>query len=80
MLHNTLQVNATQMTPEARGTAVAVFSSAIYLSQTIGVAAAAPVIDRYGAAPIFVVASIALAMLGWVFAHALRRRPPGRSG
>ena len=28
MLHNTLQTNATQMTPEARGTAVAVFSSA----------------------------------------------------
>ena len=27
MLHNTLQTNATQMTPEARGTAVAVFSA-----------------------------------------------------
>src|SRR5262249_57088151 len=29
-LHNTLQTNATQMTPEARATAVAIFSSAIY--------------------------------------------------
>ena len=46
MLHNTLQTNATQMTPEARGTAVAIFSSAIYLGQRLGVALAAPVFDR----------------------------------
>ena len=38
-LHNTMQTNATQMTPEARGTAVGIFSSAIYLGQTVGVAA-----------------------------------------
>ena len=37
MLHNTLQTNATQMTPEARGTAVALFSSALYFGQTAGV-------------------------------------------
>ena len=30
MLHNTLQTNATQMSPQARGTAVAIFSSALY--------------------------------------------------
>ena len=47
MLHNTLQTNATQMSPEARGTAVGLFSAALYLGQTAGVAAAAPVIDRY---------------------------------
>src|SRR5262249_14004161 len=41
-LHNTLQTNATQMTPQARGTAVAIFSSALYLGQTLGVAACAP--------------------------------------
>src|SRR5437588_3998703 len=40
-LHNTLQTNATQMTPDARATAVAIFSSAIYLGQMIGVAAGA---------------------------------------
>src|SRR5262249_21225530 len=34
MLHNTLQTNATQMSPEARGTAVGVFSAALYLGQT----------------------------------------------
>ncbi len=46
MLHNTLQTNATQMTPEARGTAVAIFSSALYLGQTLGVAINGMVFDR----------------------------------
>ena len=53
MLHNTLQTNATQMTPQARGTAVGLFSSALYIGQTAGVAAGALVIDRAGAAPLF---------------------------
>src|SRR5262249_30537971 len=46
MLHNTLQTNATQMSPDARGTAVGLFSAALYLGQTVGVAAVAPGIDR----------------------------------
>jgi len=64
MLHNTLQTNATQMSPEARGTAVGLFSAALYLGQTAGVAGAAPVIDSHGAAPIFVTAALVLAALG----------------
>ena len=36
MLHNTLQTNATQMSPEARGTAVGLFSAALYLGETAG--------------------------------------------
>jgi predicted MFS family arabinose efflux permease len=74
MLHNTLQTNATQMTPQARGTAVALFSSALYLGQTAGVASASLVIDRWGAAPIFAAAAIALMAMGLWFAALLRRR------
>jgi predicted MFS family arabinose efflux permease len=74
MLHNTLQTNATQMTPEARGTAVALFSSAIYVSQTVGVAAAALVFDRFGGVPLFVLAAVGLFALGAWFAHELARR------
>lgn len=73
MLHNTLQTNATQMTPEARGTAVALFSSALYLGQMAGVALAALVADRYGIAPIFLTAAAALPLLALWFARALRR-------
>jgi predicted MFS family arabinose efflux permease len=73
-LHNTLQTNATQMAPQARATAVAIFSSAIYLGQTIGVAAAALVVDRFTAVPLFTGTAIALPLLGCWFAMRLRRR------
>ena len=74
MLHNTLQTNATQMTPEARGTAIAVFSSALYLGQMVGVAAAAPVVDRFGAPVVFVIGAIGLPALGVWFAYRLKYR------
>jgi YNFM family putative membrane transporter len=41
MVHNTLQTNATQMLPQARGMAVAGFASAFFLGQSAGVALAA---------------------------------------
>jgi predicted MFS family arabinose efflux permease len=74
MLHNTLQTNATQMTPQARGTAVALFSSSLYLGQTVGVTGASLVIDRWGGAPIFAIAAVALVGLGFWFAFLLRQR------
>ena len=74
MFHNTLQTKATQMTPEARGTAVAIFSSALYFGQTAGVAAGALVIDRLGASPLFLGTAVAFPALAIWFARALRRR------
>jgi MFS transporter, YNFM family, putative membrane transport protein len=75
MLHNTLQTNATLMTPEARGTAVGLFSSALYLGQTAGVAAGALVIDRWGAVPLFLGTAVAIPALAIWFARQLRHRP-----
>lgn len=72
MFHNTLQTNATQMTPEARGTAVAIFSSALYFGQTAGVAAGALVIDRIGAIPLYLGTAVAFPVLAMVFSHLLR--------
>ena len=82
MLHNTLQTNATQMTPQARGTAVAIFSSALYLGQTAGVSAAALVFDRYTAVPVFLAAGVLLLVLALWFAHRLRvsRQPEQNIG
>ena len=53
MLHTTLQTNATQMAPEARGLAVSLFAFALFTGQSVGVALAAPIMDRYGGRPIF---------------------------
>ena len=77
-LHNTLQTNATQMTPQARGTAVAIFSSAIYLGQTLGVAAGAVVFDRFTAVPLFAATAVALPVLALWFAARLRRHTEPR--
>jgi YNFM family putative membrane transporter len=76
MFHNTLQTKATQMTPEARGTAVAFFTSALYFGQTAGVAAGALVIDRLGATPLFLGTAVAFPALAIWFAHELRRAQP----
>jgi YNFM family putative membrane transporter len=80
MLHNTLQTNATQMTPQARGTAVALFSSAIFVGQTAGVASGALVIDRLGAVPLFLAAAAALPVLAIWFARELHRHRSLKTG
>jgi YNFM family putative membrane transporter len=74
MLHNTLQTVGSQMAPEVRGTAVAIFASVYYLGQTIAVTAAAPVVDRLGAQPLFIVSAFGLPPLAWWFARRLKRR------
>ncbi len=74
MVHNTLQVNATQMAPAARSTAIGIFSSALYVGQGAGVAAAAPIVDRYGAVPIFLTAALAWPLLCWWISAKLRAR------
>jgi len=78
MLHNTLQTNATQMAPEARGIAVSIFACALFVGQATGVAAMGLLVDRAGYAPAFAVAAVALVAIGLAFAALLRFRPaPG---
>jgi predicted MFS family arabinose efflux permease len=74
MLHNTLQTEATQMVPQARGTGVTLFASMYFLGQTLGVALGAPVMDRFGGPPIFVVAALVLPAMAFWFTSRLKRR------
>jgi MFS transporter, YNFM family, putative membrane transport protein len=74
MLHNTLQTVATQMSPEARGTAIGLFASIYYFGQSAGAALGAPVVDRFGAQPLFLVSAAMLPLLAWWFARRLKRR------
>ena len=73
MLHNTLQTVGSQMSPEARGTAVAIFASVYYLGQTLSVTLAAPVVDRFGAQPLFVGSALLLPLLAWWFTRGLKK-------
>ncbi len=74
MLHNTLQVHGTQMAPEARGSGLALFALCLFVGQAVGVPVAAPVVDRWGAPPVFWAAAAFLPLLAFWFAAALRRR------
>ena len=74
MLHNTLQTHGTQMAPEARGAGMALFALCLFLGQAIGVPIAAPIVDRWGAPPVFWAAAVVLPLLALWFAHAIRRR------
>lgn len=74
LLHNTLQVNATQMVPHARGTAVSLFAASLFFGQAIGVAGAAAVADRAGIVWVFIFVGFVLPMLGLFFSSAIRRR------
>jgi predicted MFS family arabinose efflux permease len=76
MPHNTLQTNATLMTPQARGTAVGLFSSALYIGQTAGVAVGAIVVDRIGITPLFLAAAVGLPTLAVWFVWQLKRYRP----
>ena len=74
MFHNTMQANATQMVPEARGTAVSLFSSFLFLGQSIGVVLAAGLIDQIGTSAVIALGGGVMATIGIYFAWALRRR------
>ena len=71
MLHNTLQVHATQMAPAARGSAVSLFALCLFSGQSTGVWFAGRVVDAYGTEPLFIVAALGLALLGRDFRRRL---------
>jgi MFS transporter, YNFM family, putative membrane transport protein len=63
MMHTTLQTHATQVSPNERGSAVALFAAALFLGGASGVWLAAQAIDAFGVAPVLAAAAIGLAAL-----------------
>jgi predicted MFS family arabinose efflux permease len=74
LYHNTLQTHATQMVPEVRGTAVAMFAFCLFVGQALGVSAAGYAFDHWGYAPMLLGPAMALPIAGWWFARALGLR------
>lgn len=74
MFHNTMQANATQMAPHARGTAVSLFASSLFLGQSVGVVVAASLIAQIGTGAVVALGGAVMAAEGVFFAWALRRR------
>jgi len=74
MLHNTLQVHATQMAPESRGAAVALFAFCLFSGQSAGVWLASHVVDAAGTRPLFAFAALGLPLLALEFRRRLTAR------
>lgn len=74
MFHNSVQTNAALMAPHARGTAVALFSSFMFLGQSLGVVLAAGWGDDIGSSAVVALGGMVMALVGVVFSWALRRR------
>ncbi|WP_448190036.1 MFS transporter [Azospirillum sp. sgz301742] len=72
LFHNTLQTQATQMAPHARGVAVSVFASCFFLGQAAGVALGGPLAEAYGFPPLFLAAGLALPVLAAFFRARIR--------
>ena len=64
MLHNTLQVQATQMAPAARGSAVTLFACSLFFGQSTGVLLMAQSVDLGWLAYAFTAAAVGVSCLG----------------
>lgn len=75
MLHNTLQVNATQMAPDRRGAAVSAFAACFFMGQSIGVGLGGLLVGRIGTGGFLACGAVGIS----VVAAAFVRRLAGRS-
>lgn len=67
MMHNTLQLNATQMAPQRRGAAVAAFASCFFLGQSAGVGVAGLLVGRAGTSAVISSGALAMLAVAWNF-------------
>lgn len=74
LIHNPLQVHATQIIPAARGTGVALFATSLFVAQSAGVALVAPIVDRWGLLPVYFLSAAILMISAAVLAKSLGRR------
>ena len=80
MLHNTLQVQATQMAPQARGTAVTLFACLLFLGQSTGVLVVAFSVDRGWLPPVFSAAALGILVLGFLVSRRVQARGAAAAG
>lgn len=74
MLHNTLQTNATQMMPERRGAAVALFATCFFLGQSAGVAVLGVTADHFGTGSVLLFGAFMLLPIGLWLGYRLHLR------
>ncbi|MEP7101754.1 MAG: MFS transporter [Burkholderiales bacterium] len=74
MLHNTLQINATQMAPERRGAAVSAFASCFFLGQAAGVGSAGAMVARWGTDAVISIGACGVLVVALAFSRLRAQR------
>lgn len=79
MLHSTLQTRATELAPEARGTAVSLFVFSLFVGQGIGAIALGAIVDSPGGyIYCFIIVSVSVALLTlWLYSQRQRLNAVG---
>lgn len=75
LLHGTLQANATQMSPQARGTGMSLFACSLFLGQSIGISLYAYLLAHYDSAVVFIPSIVLLPLLGLWVGWSIKHRP-----
>jgi predicted MFS family arabinose efflux permease len=76
MIHNTVQLKATEVAPDARGSAVALYASAWATGQATGVAAMGLALALFDYAPMIAAFGLGFGLLGlWLRSNLQRLRP-----
>jgi predicted MFS family arabinose efflux permease len=70
MLHNVIQLRATQMAPDAPGTGISLFAAMFFLSQAAGASIGGWLVDRAGTTLPFAASAVIIAGLGLVAGRA----------
>jgi predicted MFS family arabinose efflux permease len=74
MLHNTLQTQATQMAPHARGSAVTLFACLLFFGQSTGVMLVAQTVDHGGLEWAYSASALGMVVLGAVIARRVKAK------
>ncbi len=74
MFHNTMQTNASQMAPTARGTAMSTFAACLFMGQSVGVITAASLTGILGSAWVITLGAVVMTGLGWMFSRGIAQR------
>ncbi|MEO8079593.1 MAG: MFS transporter [Caldimonas sp.] len=77
MLHNSMQMEATELAPTARGSAVALFACGFFLGQGVGPLAFGAVLHAFGSQVALLVVAAAILVLGRVVATRIIGQPAG---
>ena len=77
MLHNTLQINATQMAPQRRGAAVSAFAACFFLGQSVGVGILGRVVEQIGTMSVMLIGALGVLAISMRFSRRLKRGNPG---